>query len=81
MQLICSFDQWLAPNYPAYLVRIYNDRTREVDIQMHSSQYPGASLLYDVSMNVIYWTVWKSGPLYKISEGQKVIRKVWLDAR
>lgn len=55
--LICSFDSSLSTDNPAYLLRIYNDGSRLVDKQLHSTTYAATSLLYDVSFNVVYWTV------------------------
>lgn len=46
------------------------------------SPHAGISLLYDVSMGVIYWTVWKTwGAPYSHLAEQKMVRRIQLNER
>jgi hypothetical protein len=82
VELICTFDSGIKDERSAYIVRIMSDGSRLVDMQRHFSTYAAAGLLYDVSFNVIYWTVWNTwNSAYSHASEKKTIRRIYLDPR
>ena len=78
--LICTFDSGILPSSrSAYLVRIQTDGTR-LFYEEGRAPYAGVSLLYDVSLNVIYWTIFATWSIpYSHDTEKKSVMRIVLD--
>lgn len=79
MALICTFDSSATASHSAYLVRIQTDGSRLVDLASHSSTYASTGLLYDISLNVVYWTAFQTWAIpYSHTTEKKTVHRIVL---